>query len=114
MDADAKKAALNPEISSPFKYKPLKSARTRMIKDLAAKTWHKEWNQNTKTARMLKRITKRRGAKSGSKLYNEILNRNTVSKIEQLRTGHCGLNYYLHRLGITSESSANVEVGNKQ
>ena len=47
-------------------------------------------------------------------MYNEILNRNTVSKIEQLRTGHCGLNYYLHRLGITSESSANVEVGNKQ
>ena len=37
--------------------------------------------------------------KTGPKLYNTISNRNTVATITQLRTGHCGLNYYLHRFG---------------
>jgi len=101
VDREAKKAALLPEISTPIKHKPMKSARTRMIKELAAKTWKNEWN-STKTARRLHRITKRRGVKSGPKLYNEILNRNTVATIAQLRTGHCGLNYHLHRLGNTA------------
>ena len=37
----------------------------------------------------------------GPKLYNEIVNRSTAATIAQLRTGHCGLNHYLHRFGIT-------------
>ena len=61
VDAEAKRAALNPEISRPFLHKPMKSARIRTIKDLAAKTWNKKWKENTKTARALRRITERRG-----------------------------------------------------
>ena len=38
-------------------------------------------------------------AKPGPTLYNEISNRKAAAKIVQLRTGHCGLNHYLHRFG---------------
>ena len=55
--------------------------------------------KNTKTAKALRRITKRKGVKTGPKLYNEIPGRDMVAKIIQLRTGHCGLNHYLHRFG---------------
>ena len=57
------------------------------------------WSANTKTAVTLKRITKGKRAKTGPALYNEIVDRNSAAKIAQLRTGHCGLNRYLHRVG---------------
>ena len=98
-DAEAKKAAIQAPMSRPYNHKPLKSARIRVIKEMARKQWDKEWNENTKTAKALRRITKRKGTKTGPKLYNEIPGRDTVAKIVQLRTGHCGLNHYLHRFG---------------
>ena len=98
-DAEAKKAAIQSSMSRPYNHRPLKSARIRVIKEMARKQWDKEWNENSKTAKALRRITKRKGAKTGPKLYNEIPGRDTVAKIVQLRTGHCGLNHYLHRFG---------------
>ena len=98
-DAEAKKAAIQAPTSRPYNHKPLKSARIRVIKEMARKQWDKEWNENTKTAKALRRITKRKGTKTGPKLYNEIPGRDAVAKIVQLRTGHCGLNHYLHRFG---------------
>src|SRR5947207_9751527 len=44
--------------------------------------------------------TKRKRIKMGPSLYNEISDRHTATTIAQLRTGHCGLNLYLHRFGI--------------
>ena len=38
--------------------------------------------------------------KTDPALYNEIEDRNSAAKIAQLRTGHYGLNRYLHRFGI--------------
>jgi RNase H len=99
-DSEAKKAALTTELSQPYKYKPLKSARARYIKAAAKKQWQRVWNENTKTAAMLRRITRGKHAKTGPSLYNEIEHRNEAAKIAQLRTGHCGLNRYLHRFGI--------------
>ena len=93
-------AALNPALSRPFKYKPLKSARIMTIKDEAKKLWQKIWNENIKTAIALRRITKRKDTKSGPSLYNGLSNRNIMAKLVQLRTGHCGLNRYLHRFGL--------------
>jgi len=40
--------------------------------------------------------------KTGPALYNDIEDRNSAAKIAQLRTGHCGLNRYLHRFGNTN------------
>ena len=98
-DEEAKKAATHPSISQLHNHRSLKSARIRTIKEMAKKQWDKEWNENIKTAKALRRIIKRKGVKTGSKLYNEIPDRDTVAKIVQLRTGHCGLNHYLHHFG---------------
>ena len=40
----------------------------------------------------------RKCSRCQSKEYS--VNRNSATKIAQLRTGHCGLNRYLHRFGI--------------
>src|SRR6204780_1110579 len=99
-DAEAKQAATNPTSSHPFKHKPLKSALIRTIKNAAKYQWQKEWKEGTGTAITLRRITRRKGVKSGPKLYNSISNRNTAARLVQLRTGHCGLNHYLHRFNL--------------
>jgi hypothetical protein len=70
------------------------------IKEEAKKQWQKVWNENTKTATALRRITKRKDTKSGPSLYNRMSNRKTMAKLVQLRTGHCGLNHHLHRFGL--------------
>src|SRR5437762_1368706 len=82
-------------------HRPLKSARIRYIKAAAKEQWHKIWNEDTKTAKGLRYITKikTKDNKNGPKLYNQIVNRSTAATIVQLRTGHCGLNHYLHRFG---------------
>ena len=99
-DAEAKKAAKDPTLSQAHNYKPLKSARARYIKTTAKKQWLTIWNGITKTANSLRQIMKGKYRKTGSALYNEIKDRNSAAKIAQLRTGHCGLNRYLHRFGI--------------
>jgi ribonuclease HI len=38
-DTEAKKAAMDPMLNQPHKYKPLKSARVRYIKTIAKKQW---------------------------------------------------------------------------
>ena len=100
-DAEAKKAAMNSTLTQLRKHKPLKSGRTRHIKTEAKEQWKKIWNKETRTAKPLRHITKikRKENKNGPELYNEIVNRNTAATIAQLRTGHCGLNHYLHRFG---------------
>ena len=100
VDIEAKKAATDPMLSQSYNYKPLKSARARYIKTAAKKQWQTVWNKNTKTATALRRIMKGRHAKIGPALYNEIANRNGAATIAQLRTGHCGLNRYLHRFSL--------------
>ena len=98
-DVEAKRAARDPTLSCPHKYKPLKSARVRQIKAAAKDQWNTQWNNNTKTATRLRRLMRRKDVKAGPALYNEIANRKGASTIIQMRTGHCGLNKYLHRFG---------------
>lgn len=104
-DTEAKKAAIDPTLKRPHKHKPLKSGRTRHIKTVAKEQWQKEWH-NAKTAKPLRHImrTKRKAIKTGPRLYSEFSNRHTTAIIAQLRTGHCGLNLYLHRIGQTKSS----------
>ena len=101
-DAEAKKAAADPTLNQLRRHRPLKSARTRYIKTAAKEQWQKIWTEGTKNAKALRHITKikRKGNKTGPKLYNDMVNRDTAATIAQLRTGHCGLNHYLHRFGI--------------
>ena len=99
-DAEAKRAALDQSLSKRFAYKALKSARVMHVKTIAKEQWRKVWNGNTKTASALRRIMEGRYAKNGLKLYSKLSDRDMVAKIVQLRTGHCGLNHYLHRFSI--------------
>jgi hypothetical protein len=71
----------------------------RNINGNAKTQWRNEWN-DMKTAVMLKRITQRRGVKTGTKLYNAIPSRQTVATLARLRTEHCGLRQHLHRINI--------------
>ena len=94
-DMEAKHAAMTSTAGDTFKYSPLKSCRVQQIKAMAKKQWSKEWLENTKTAHHLRRIQ----TKQGTKIYNNMVNRASCAQLAQLRTGHCGLNKYLHRFG---------------
>ena len=100
VDIEAKKATIDPTLNQSYNYKPLKSARARHIKAEAKKQWQIIWNKNIKTTTALRRVMKGKHAKIGPALYNGITDRNGAVIIAQLRTGHCGLNRYLHRFNI--------------
>jgi ribonuclease HI len=108
-DAGAKQAALDPTIGRPFNHGSLKSCRAQYIKALAKISWKKEWTENTKTARQLRRILVTDEDKRGTKLYYNMANRRISTKLAQLRTGHCPLNGYLHRFG--KKNSPTCECG---
>ena len=99
-DAEAKKAAINPMAARPFHHRPLRSARVQSIKAAAKAQWLKEWHNGTRTSHALRRIMKRPGVKSGTKLYGKISNREAVAALTRLRTGHCRLKHYLHRFKL--------------
>ena len=109
-DTEAKRAALNPTLSQPLKYKPLKSARIRNIKAAAKEQWWEEWHGNKKTSNKLRHITKQKGVKTGTKLYNTLPSRRAVAMIARLRTGYCKLNHYMYRFKI--KDSPYCECGN--
>ena len=100
-DAEVKKAATSSTLANPFNHKPLRSARVQSIKAASKAQWLKNWSNNTKTSHALRHIMRRPGAKAGTKLYNAILNKRAVATLTRLRTGHCGLSYYLHRFHLT-------------
>ena len=108
-DTEAKKAARNPQISQPIKYKPLKSSRIQYIQLAAKEQWAKLWNEHTPTSKALRRYSRHKGFIVGPKLYNSLPNRHTTATIVQLRTGHCRLNKYLH--GIGARNSPYCECG---
>ena len=58
----------------------------------------------------LNRILLRHGSEYGPALYNR-LTRNTCAKVIQLRTGHCGLNAYLHRFGLADSPTCDCDNG---
>src|SRR5947207_12209728 len=79
----------------------MKSARSRLIKAEAKQQWLSTWNNNTRTGHTLRRSMKVPGFKTGSKFYNHISSRKVAATLARLRTGHCGLNQYLHRFKRT-------------
>jgi len=85
-----------------------KQARIKQLKTAAHEQWAK-LNLNAPPSR-LKRILLRKDNQYGPKLYNK-LSRNTCAKVIQLRTGHCSLNAYLHRFGLTDSPLCNCENG---
>ena len=87
-----------------------KHSRIKQIKETA----HKQWMDLTLNAPQscLKCILQRKGSQQGPALYNK-LSRNTAAKIIQLRTGHCGLNSYLHCFGLADSPRCNCGTGHE-
>jgi hypothetical protein len=78
--------------------KMTKQTQRQQIKELAKEVWDRAWNEkNPTTATHLRRIAGKAGTKVGPELYKEVKGRATSALLAQLRTGHCGLNYYLCR-----------------
>jgi hypothetical protein len=98
-DQEAKRAAADPTVHQLLRHPPLKSSRIQQIKTMAKIQWNRQWTENTKTSKHLRRISPKQGIQLGSKLYNSISGRKTCAQLVQLRTEHCGLNKYLHRFG---------------
>jgi ribonuclease HI len=109
-DAAAKQAArtLPQAHKDQYPHSRLKSSLRQAISSITTTKWDNYWSQN-KTASHLRRIISRPGSKPGPKLYNSITTRASCAMLAQLRTGHCGLNKYLHRFKLAD--SAYCECG---
>ena len=81
------------------------------LKTSRPKQWQKTWEAGAGTARHLQRILIKEGAEMGPKLYNKIRNRESASTLVQLRTGHCRLNKYLHRIRKKDSAMCECEQG---
>ena len=100
-DKEAKEAAIKeppPRLGSP-EYPPMKAALSQQIKIQAKRDQENEWKEGGPRAIKLRRMTRHRDVRSGPKLYN-LLERQAATTLAQLRTGHCGLNHYLHRFNL--------------
>jgi ribonuclease HI len=67
-DQEAKRAATDPIIHQSFRHPPLKSSRIQQIKAMAKTQWNRQWTENTKTSKHLRRISSKQGIQLGSKL----------------------------------------------
>ena len=92
-------------------HKPLKSARSVNIKRETTNDWNMSWQSQTPghDAKQLRRITSKPNVVKGTKLYKSVKTQHQASQLARLRTGHCSLNQYLHRIG--HEESPTCECG---
>jgi ribonuclease HI len=80
------------------RHRPLKSATAMLIKQSVTEDWKRTWETQLCDAQHLRRIIIKPNTVYGTKLYKGIP-RQQAAQLARLRTGHCGLNQYLHRFG---------------
>ena len=104
-DAAAKQAARISPSSHRDRYphNRLKSSLQQAISSITKTKWDNYWSQNT-SASHLRRILSKPSSKPEPKLYNSITTRASCTTLAQLRTGHCGLNKYLHRFKLANSA----------
>ena len=104
-DAAAKQAARTSPTASRDQYphNRLKSSLQQAISSITKIKWDNYWSQNT-SASHLRRILSKPSSELGPKLYNSITTRASCTTLAQLRTGHCGLNKYLHRFKLAKSA----------
>ena len=98
-DQEAKRAAIDPTVRQLFRHPPLKSSRIQQIKAMAKTQWNRQWIENTKTSKHLRRIHQSKGSNWDRNYTTRSQDEKRAHRVVQLRTGHCGLNKYLHRFG---------------
>jgi hypothetical protein len=85
---------------------PSETAKS-LSKEVKANTytqWTETWGSNESTNKPLRKIITN-GGQHGPKFYSKMEGRQAAGWIMQLRTGHCGLNKYLHRFGHREDSN---------
>jgi uncharacterized protein (DUF4415 family) len=101
-DKAAKEAANsegNDESTPVSKHHPLKSATSMRIEQSVNEDWKRTWETHQpRDAQHLRRLITKPNTLYGIKLYKGIPRRQ-AAQLARLRTGHCGLNQYLHRFG---------------
>jgi len=77
----------------------LKSAQNEYIKHKMNDEWQRKWREENKDVQHLRTLYRQAGNIAGPMLYNSISKRQHITRIAQLRTGHCPLNKVLYRMG---------------
>jgi hypothetical protein len=115
-DKAAKHAANPSQVQLPQTrpYPTMKAARNAEIHQRHNNEWMRNWQTGKENAMQLRRICKTPLAESGIKLYGSLKTRRDIATAVRLRTGHCGLNNYLHRIGIEESPMCPCGNGNKE
>ena len=110
-DVAAKEAAEKQQMTGvPPRHTTLKSGQiTAIYKESKAK-WMQERQTDKRNAKYLRSLTNRPCVGVGAKLYAKLTSRHKLTWLSRLRTGHTGLNNYLHRFGRVDDS--NCSCGN--
>jgi ribonuclease HI len=96
---EAAKSEGNDESIPTTRHHPLKSATAMLIEQSVTEDWKRTWETGQNhDAQHLRRIITKPNTVYGAKLYKGIPKRH-AAQLARLRTGHCGLNQYLHRFG---------------
>ena len=83
---------------NPVKVYTLKSSQIMTINAEIARRTKESWNKATRR----RQTSGARKVQTGTQLHTS-LTRKQGATLTQLRTGHCGLNQYLHRFNITDD-----------
>ena len=110
MADEAAKHAANPNHLQPYLPSPLmKAAQNAEVLQKLNQEWTRLWQTEQKTAKELRRICKKPTAESGPKLYQSLDTRRDIANLIRLRTEHCGLNNYLHKIEREESSLCSCE-----
>ena len=110
-DQAAKEAAATP--INPLPNIRMRSTQKRSIQTMTKTKWETEWKTERNTAKQLRKMSQHPGTTTGTKLYEELQQRQHVVWISRLRTRHCHLNEYLHRFKIIETSECECGAGNE-
>jgi hypothetical protein len=111
------KASGNTENQPLTEPQPQISKIERNPADNKAALWREQWSNGCKTARKLRKISRRPNIQPSPQIYNQLGNkRRHIAWIARLRTGHCSLNQYLERFNIIDDAKCRMRTsqGNSQ
>ena len=111
-DEAAKDAAkAKGEKGEPRRYAKLKVGQNATIKKANKEQWIQEWDKERHKASQLHDISTRPHVAAGAKLYAQISSRRRLTWLTRLRTGHSGLNEFLHRFNLIEEPQCSCTCG---
>ena len=111
VDKEAKKAVVPTAVQKHLPIIALKTTTKAVIRQTIVKEWLDPWHEGRGTASPLRNITRNEtiACKATKSIYSSLWSRKDIAWIARLRTGHCSLNKYLHRIGIMDSATCDCE-----